>query len=470
MLRNTLIGLTIVLISTGSLERCLAQERPSVPNPAPEEMTLDEAFTRLRSYRDGDNRQPIRHMEAAVYKSTAKPTQRAAMCQRLVEFLSDEGATLAAKQRVSLWLPLVADDTVVPVLESMMAEADTFNLALAALERTTGKEACQALRRNLSGRVGVELIGVINALGRRRDVQAIDLLGEALKSRDPAVVVAAAIALGSIGTPSAAKVLKEIELPSPVRTEALLRCTQRLELDKKRLPDKPHSDSRRLLIITGEDYEGHHWKKTTPVLKSLFERDPRLIVEVVEDLGELISRDLKEFDTVVMHFKNYDPQIPGRLDFDKLVSFVQSGGGMVLVHFACGAFQEFKDDFVKLAGRVWNPELRGHDPFGEFVVHIADLDHPVTAGLKDFKTTDELYTCLDGDVPITVLAQATSKVDKKVYPIAFVLNYGMGRVFHCVLGHDANALGSAGQGELFRRGAAWTTGLVPDPGKGTDAD
>ena len=143
---------------------------------------------------------------------------------------------------------------------------------------------------------------------------------------------------------------------------------------------------------------------------------------------------------------------------------------MVLVHFACGAFQEFKDDFVKLAGRAWNPELRGHDPFGEFMVCITDRDHPVTTGLKNFNTTDELYTCLDGDTPITVLAQATSKVDEKIYPMAFVLNYGMGRVFHCVLGHDANALGSAGQGELYRRGAAWTAGLVPAPGKAADAD
>ena len=81
-------------------------------------------------------------------------------------------------------------------------------------------------------------------------------------------------------------------------------------------------------------------------------------------------------------------------------------------------------------------------------------------GLSDFDTDDELYTCLTGDVPIQVLATATSKVDKKVYPMAFVLNPGKGRVFHCVLGHDVQALGES-VGTLYRCGTAWAAGLPP---------
>jgi type 1 glutamine amidotransferase len=184
-------------------------------------------------------------------------------------------------------------------------------------------------------------------------------------------------------------------------------------------------------------------------------------VDVVEDLSLLSSANLEAYDAVVMHFKNYDPNVPGRKGFDNLARYVQQGGGLVLVHFACGAFQEFKDDFTQLAGRAWNPELRGHDPFGEFTVNITDQTHPITKGLQDFAITDELYTCLDGDVPIKVLASATSKVDKKVYPMAFVLKHGKGRVFHSVLGHDVNALSNQGAAELYRRGTAWTVGIKP---------
>ena len=44
-----------------------------------------------------------------------------------------------------------------------------------------------------------------------------------------------------------------------------------------------------------------------------------------------------------------------------------------------------------------------------------------------------------------------------------MLNYGRGRVFHCVLGHDVKALRAAPEVlELFRRGTAWAAGLEPD--------
>jgi type 1 glutamine amidotransferase len=223
--------------------------------------------------------------------------------------------------------------------------------------------------------------------------------------------------------------------------------------------------AKRILIVTGEDYPGHKWKETTPVLKEQIARDTRLTVDVTEDLTFLRSPQLHDYDAVVVHFKNYDPQVPGRPGFDNLAQFVQRGGGMVLVHFACGAFQEFKDDFAKIAGRAWNPKMRGHDPRGEFQVDVVDADHAVTRGMESFRTTDELYTCLDGDAPIKVLAQAQSKVDLKQYPMAFVLEYGKGRVFHCPLGHDVKALSEPAVGELFRRGTAWVAGLEPVPAR-----
>jgi len=47
--------------------------------------------------------------------------------------------------------------------------------------------------------------------------------------------------------------------------------------------------------------------------------------------------------------------------------------------------------------------------------------------------------------------------------MAFVLNYGKGRVFHFVLGHDVRAIETPGTAELLRRGTAWTAGREPAP-------
>jgi type 1 glutamine amidotransferase len=230
----------------------------------------------------------------------------------------------------------------------------------------------------------------------------------------------------------------------------------------------PRLDAARVLIITGEDYEGHDWRKTTPVLRALIEKDTRMQVEVLDDLDLLGGKDLDPYAAVILHFKNYDPQVPGRAGLDNLARFAKRGGGLVLVHFACGAFEEFKGDYEKLVGRVWfgpTPPAGEyqHDPHGRFTVSITNVAHPVTRGLEPFETVDELYTCLTGDTPIVVLAEAVSKRNGKSYPMAFVRDDDRRRVFHCVLGHDSDALSIEPVAELYRRATAWAAGLPPTP-------
>jgi len=216
-----------------------------------------------------------------------------------------------------------------------------------------------------------------------------------------------------------------------------------------------------VLLVTGIDYPGHLWRQTAPVLRVQLEKDPRLAVTVVEAPGFLDSAALTNYATVVLHFQNWETPGPGPAARENLRRFVERGGGLVLTHFACGAWYGEWPEFRNLAGRAWFGPNGGrqHDPHGPFTVHVCDASHSVTAGVKDFETTDELYTCLEGDAPIQVLATAKSKVDGKDYPMAFVLNYGKGRVFHTPLGHDARAFGVDGVGELLRRGTAWTAGL-----------
>lgn len=214
-----------------------------------------------------------------------------------------------------------------------------------------------------------------------------------------------------------------------------------------------------VLLLTGCDYPGHVWRQTTPVLAQALREDPRAEVRVIEDAHFVDSAALSRYHVVVLHYMNWRTPGPGEAARANLERFVQAGGGLVLVHFACGAWLEWPG-FVHLAGRVWNPRLRGHDPRGPFRVEIVQPEHPIMKGLGAFDTDDELYTCLDGTVPIDVLAQATSKVDRKDYPMAFVLTVGAGRVFHSPLGHDVKAFNPATL-ELFRRGVAWAAGRPP---------
>jgi len=225
-------------------------------------------------------------------------------------------------------------------------------------------------------------------------------------------------------------------------------------------PRPKETPVKKVLILTGRDYPGHPWAQTAPVLRAAIALDGRLAVSISEDPRTLGAPELHGYDTIVLHYMNWEDPGPGPEAQENLRRTIEAGTGLVLVHFACGAFQAWPE-FVKLAGRVWDPKLRGHDPHGPFTVTIIDRTHPVTAAMESFETTDELYTCLVGDIPIQILATARSTVDGKDYPMAFTLTCGKGRVFHSVLGHDVNALANPATGRLFRRASAWTAGLEP---------
>ena len=152
---------------------------------------------------------------------------------------------------------------------------------------------------------------------------------------------------------------------------------------------------KKVLIVTGVDYPGHKWKLTAPVLAKAIAADKRLEVTITADPNELASDKLGDYDVIVLHFMDWEVPDPGPKARANLKDAVQSGKGLVLVHFACGAFHNW-DKFKDLAGRVYDPDKRGHDPYGKFRVDIVNKSHPITKGLVSFETVDELYTCLAG--------------------------------------------------------------------------
>lgn len=234
-------------------------------------------------------------------------------------------------------------------------------------------------------------------------------------------------------------------------------------------PERQQDAPIRALIVTGVDWPGrppkvpgHVWKETGPALKEVLEADKRFQVTIVEDPGFLASDELFKFDEIVLHFKNYDPVPQEEKAKANLLKFVQEGKGAVVIHYASGAFENWPE-FRSLVGRT---QGKRHDKRGPFSVKIVNRDHPVTKGMEDFETDDELFIELTGDRPIEVLATARSNITGNDHPMAFVLEYGKGRVFHTTLGHDARAIRMPGAAELIRRGAARvaaSSAVAPSP-------
>lgn len=232
----------------------------------------------------------------------------------------------------------------------------------------------------------------------------------------------------------------------------------------------------KVVIVTGHQYPGHVWRETTLALEDALRKDPRIDVVSIPDPEFLASEKLHDYDAMVLNYCNWER--PGLSDAAKenFVKYLRDGGGLVLVHFTNGAFHyslpkaEDSDwpEFRKICRRVWNHQASkttkvpsGHDAYGKFHVNVADAEHPITRGLGGFDTIDELYYQQDGEEPIHVVATARSKVTGKDEPMAFVYEYGQGRVFQSVLGHAAESLRTLGAAALFRRGAAWAAGKTP---------
>jgi type 1 glutamine amidotransferase len=210
------------------------------------------------------------------------------------------------------------------------------------------------------------------------------------------------------------------------------------------------------LLVTGVDHPAHDWMRTTPMIRELLEKDKQFAVRVVNDPNLLASEDLSELKLVFLHFRNAKPLDQEQLTRAKLSKFVEQGGGLVVLHFASGAFGDWPE-FRNLAGKVWDGK-NTHDPRGVFTVKFTAEDHPITRGLRDFQTDDELYIGLTGDRPVQLLAVARSKLTGTDHPMAFVFSYGHGRVFHTPLGHDVQALRTPTTAELIRRGCVWAAG------------
>jgi len=245
------------------------------------------------------------------------------------------------------------------------------------------------------------------------------------------------------------------------------------------------------LIVDGQN--GHDWKSTTPVLKQTLEETGLFAVDVATSppKGKDMSGfkpDFAAYDVVV---SNYQGDSWPEATRKALVDYVKGGGGLVIYHFACAAFPDWKEYNRMIGVGGWGgrnekagPMLRwrdgkivrdmtphkagGHGPMQPFQLVIRQGDHPITKGLPKvfMHVPDELYGWLRGPAEnLTVLATALAPKDKggsgEHEPLLMTIRYGKGRVFQNALGHTAKELKSVAFIVTFQRGTEWAaTGKV----------
>jgi type 1 glutamine amidotransferase len=228
----------------------------------------------------------------------------------------------------------------------------------------------------------------------------------------------------------------------------------------------------RVLILTGRN--NHNWKQTTPKLQEILEKSGKFSVETTVPPTGLTADDLRNYDVIVSDWNSWgggskeaeaawtDAVREAYLDF------VRQGKGHVTIHAGGSSFYQSWPEYRKVALVFWNLGTTGHGRQHEFKVRIDQTDHPVVQGLSEFTIRDELWNkpgVVDG---ATVLASAYSDKQNESRgtdqwePSVVVANYGDGRCFATLLGHDAKTMENEGFQQLLIRGVQWAaTGKVP---------
>jgi len=257
------------------------------------------------------------------------------------------------------------------------------------------------------------------------------------------------------------------------------------------IPAVAAAETLKALIIDGQN--NHNWEATTPVLKALLEQSGRFEVDVATSpaQGEDLSGFQPDFGAYDVVVSNYNGAAWPEATRDAFESYMHGGGGFVCFHAASNSFGDWEayNEIIGFGGwggrnRESGPWLRiidgepvkvdepgpsgAHGARHQFVIDNRAPEHPVMRGLPEafMQAIDELYDRMRGPLKnVTVLASAFSDPETRGTgydePVLLAIDYGQGRCFHTVLGHDVEAMGGLAFQVTFVRGAEWAaTGEV----------
>ena len=250
----------------------------------------------------------------------------------------------------------------------------------------------------------------------------------------------------------------------------------------------------KVLIIDGQN--NHRWQQTTPVMVRGLKAAGIFDVHVATSpaKGKDMSGWNPKFSDYHVLLSNYNGDAWSEKTQKDFLSYVEKGGGLVVVHAANNSFGNWEayNKVIGLGGWGGRSEKNGpyiyytdcclvkdskpgrggsHGRRHEFQVQIRDSSHPVTKGLPLvwLHTKDELYDRLRGPAEnMHILATAYS--DPKTNgtgrhePMMMTIDYGEGRVFHTPMGHADYSMKCVGFVTVLQRGTEWAaTGNVTIP-------
>jgi uncharacterized protein len=228
----------------------------------------------------------------------------------------------------------------------------------------------------------------------------------------------------------------------------------------------------KLLVLSGGR---HPYHESTPILGDFLSKAGHEVT-ISEDASVLAhAADMSRYDALV--FNTRREALPDVADLtlstaeqEGLKAFIRSGKGFVCLHIST-CLPKAWPEYHEITGGGWITGTSFHPPYGEFTVHVSAPAHQAVQGVSDFKTPDELYMGLalnaGNDVFITAdAAEGTHPwgPDRRpkhmpggTFPLGWTRQYGGGKVFVLLLGHDGRSFQTPAFQQLVLNGVDWAT-------------
>jgi predicted dehydrogenase len=206
----------------------------------------------------------------------------------------------------------------------------------------------------------------------------------------------------------------------------------------------------RILIITGGLY--HDFPAMAAFLKSLLQTHG-WAADTTEDRDMLSSLPGSDYVAIIVCTQGgslTESQEAG------LLQFVKSGRGLVGIHGASASWKE-NAGYIDMLGS----KFLQHGPEVEFEIEPTGASHAIVRHVPKFKADTELYQLQADRANFITLLHASWQ--GKFEPIAYIRQYGAGRVFYFSIGHDVGDMQAPYWQTVLLRGLRWSTGLMERP-------
>ena len=234
-------------------------------------------------------------------------------------------------------------------------------------------------------------------------------------------------------------------------------------------------DKKHLLVLGGSSFFAHdsvsHAMFTMAKIgerTGLFDVRFRTDMELVTKQKLRGNRKNLDYFDAVMFYTQGDLELSDEQKADLLRFVKEDGKGVLVAHSGTDSFRESWPEYIEMVGGAfvnhpWHQKVR---------VRVDDRRHPVTRHFPPaFEVTDEIYQLnrYSRDKVRVLMSLDPSSVDltkdgvqraDRDFAIAWVREFGKGRVFACILGHRLEVWDDPGMQKMWLEGFRWAVGIT----------